>query len=172
MTKRNLLPRLVLGAILLALPAAADAPRNPPQYAQFLADTPTIQDNFTKLDWDRRSILSVGRNAEFGSAQTICKGLTSFDKSNGNTTLGRLPTVKELLTILDEAPHDEYEFGAVVPKMIDQLAFADTPVDHPYWTSTPAGGRGSGMVWTLSFRTGDMKALPTTLAMANVRCVR
>ncbi len=174
MKKRNLLPRVVLGAILLALPAAADAPRNPPQYAQFLSDTPTIHDNFTHLEWDRRSILSVGAGAQYGSIATTCAGLTSF-KKDINTASGRVPTLKELLTILDEEPHNEYEFGAVVPKMIDQLAFADTPVDLPYWTSTPAGGLASGMVWTLNFRTGEMKALATTGApapTANVRCVR
>jgi hypothetical protein len=156
------------------MPAAADAPRSPPQYAQFLADTPTIKDNFTLLEWDRRSILSgIGHGATFSAAtSTVCPPMTSFKKDPSNMSPGRLPSLKELLTILDEAPHDEYEFGAVVPKMIDQLAFADTPVDLPYWSSTPAGGVGSGMVWTLSFRTGEMKALATTGDTANVRCVR
>ena len=167
MKKRNALPRLVLGAILLALPAAADAPRNPPQYAQFLTDTPIITDNFTKLDWDRRSILSgVGRSTSYGGAGAVCP---SIFKSGAP---GRLPSLKELLTILDEEPHNEYESGEIVPKMIDQLAFADTPVDLPYWTSTPAGAPGSGMVWTLSFRTGAMEARSKTSGLAHVRCVR
>ena len=56
----------------------------------------------------------------------------------------------------------------VVPKMIDQLAFAGTPVDLPYWSSTPAG---AGMYWALSFKTGLMTALPEATG-ANVRCVR
>jgi hypothetical protein len=77
--------------------------------------------------------------------------------------------MKELLTILDESPHDEYEFGKVVPKMIDALAFADTPVDLPYWSSTPAPG--VDRYWTLSFRTGLMEARLKT-DPAHTRCVR
>lgn len=170
MKKRKALPRLVLGAILLALPAAADAPRNPPQYAQFLADTSTITDNFTKLQWERRPAVT-DPDAMLGQAKIRCAALslTIFKSPPGGP--GRLPTLKELLTILDEAPHNEYEFGAVVPKMIDQLAFAGTPVDMPYWSSTPASASGD-MVWTLNFRTGEMKAVSTTSGTAHVRCVR
>lgn len=166
--KRKILPRAVLAAILLALPAAADAPTNPPQYAQFIGETPTITDNFTGLDWDRRSILSgVGKAATWSNGRTLCKSLASFAVTPPKTE-GRLPSIKELLTILDEEPHDEYESGAVVPKMIDQLAFADTPVDLPYWSSSPAG---NGQYWALSFRTGAMTALLPDAA-AHVRCVR
>jgi len=157
MMNRNFLPRAVLAAILLALPAAADAPRNPPQYAQFDSDSVTIVDNFTHLEWDRRAIVR---------AQSYSLTDAGCGFSLGNT--GRLPSIKELLTILDEEPHNEYEFGKVVPKMIDALAFADTPVDLPYWSSTPAG---AGMHWTLSFRTGLMQALPDGSAALG-RCVR
>ena len=31
----------------------------------------------------------------------------------------------QLRNIIDEEPHQEYEFGKLVPKMIDALAFAD-----------------------------------------------
>ena len=166
MKKRNALPRLVLGAILLALPAAADAPRNPPQYAQFLADTSTITDNFTKLQWERRPMVSDPAPTWL-QGKARCPTLNAlFPIASGGP--GRLPTLKELLTLLDEEPHNEYELNAVVPKMIDQLAFADTPVGLPYWSSTPAG---SGMYWALSFKTGLMQALPEA-ANANVRCVR
>jgi hypothetical protein len=167
MMKRNLLPRAVLVAILLALPAAANAPRNPPQYAQFLSDSATIKDNRTLLEWDRRSIMTVGASSSYGNGQTLCKTLPAFlatPPKNG----GRLPTIKELLTLLDEEPHNEYEFGAVVPKMIDQLAFDGTPVDLPYWSSSPAEG---GLFWTLDFKNGLMVALPPA-GPANVRCVR
>jgi hypothetical protein len=157
--KRKLLPRAILVAILLALPAAADAPRD--QYARFDGDSPTIMDTFTKLEWDRRSVL---RNIPLG-VDAGCSLLTSLDGGPG--IRGRLPTVKELLTILDEEPHFEYE-GTNVSKMIDALAFADTPVDLPYWTSTPAG---AGTVWVVNFSTGVMEARATTL-MANARCVR
>lgn len=156
MMKRKLLPRAALVAILLALPAAADAPRNPPQYAQFDTDSLTIVDNFTGLEWDRRAIL---KNQPYGLADSGC----SFALMGS----GRLPSIKELLTILDEEPHNEYEFQKVVPKMIDQLAFAATPVDLPYWSSTPAG---AGMYWTLSFKDGAMQPRVPS-ATAHARCV-
>lgn len=159
MTKRRLLPRLVLAAILLALPAAADAPRDPPQYEAFVSESTTIRDAFTKLEWDRRNVL---RNVALG-VDAGCSLVASLEN------VGRVPTVKELLTILDEEPHDEYEFGKVVPKMIDALAFADTPVDKPYWTSTPAPG--VDMFWTVSFSTGEMTPRRKT-ETAHARCVR
>jgi hypothetical protein len=159
--KKQLLPRAILAAILLVVPAAADAPRDPPQYERFDVDSLTIKDNFTKLEWDRRSIIT---GVSYGGADLGCSSLTTLSAS------GRLPTVKELLTILDEEPHDEYEFGKVVPKMIDALAFADTPADLPYWTSTPAG---VNQVWALSFSTGLMVALSTNASgKGNARCVR
>lgn len=159
--KRKFLPRAVLAAILLALPAAADAPRNPPQYAPFDSDSTHITDNFTGLDWDRRAIIK-------GQPYTFADSGCSF-----LVPPARLPTVKELLTILDEEPHREYVGGAVVEKMIDQLAFSGTPVDLPYWSST-AIAPGSDLVWTLSFATGEMKAKSRSNAaeMAHARCVR
>jgi hypothetical protein len=160
MNKRTFLPRAVLAALLLTLPAAADAPTNPPQYAQFTSDSATIKDNFTLLEWDRRPAATT---ATWDVARVGCAGLVSLGPT------GRLPTIKELLTIVDEEPHDEFEFGAVVPKMIDALAFADTPVDAPYWSSTSAGG---DKYWTLDFKTGLMAALSKTQQAGFARCVR
>jgi hypothetical protein len=156
MKKRNILPRAILATLLLALPAAADAPRDPPQYERFDGDSTTITDTFTKLKWDRNGIL----RGTIWPGDSLCQ-LPSLDN------LGRLPTIKELLTILDEEPHLEYEGGKNVPKMYDQPAFDGTPVDYPYWTNTPAG---PGMYWTLNFSTGAMLALPMT-SKANARCV-
>lgn len=157
--KRKLFPRAVLAAILLALPAAADAPRD--QYDRFDADTPTIKDAFTKLEWDRRAVL---KTVPFGTADGGCALLGTLGG------VGRLPTIKELLTILDEEPHTDYEFGKLVTKQIDAVAFADTPVDLPYWSSTPGG---TGKVWVLSFATARMELLPTDASgKGHARCVR
>jgi hypothetical protein len=158
MMKRKLLPRAVLALVLLVVvPAAADAPQD--QYERFDGDSLTIKDTFTKLEWDRKGVFKSDHSGATGN----CGLLTSLQSS------GRLPTVKELLTILDEEPHQEYEFGKVVPKMIDALAFPDTPVDAPYWSSTPAPG--IDMFWTVSFTNGLMAAQAKT-AQANARCVR
>jgi hypothetical protein len=156
MTKRKLLPRAILAAILLTLPAAADAPQD--QYARFDGDSLTIMDTFTKLEWDRKSVFK----SDYDGAAGNCALLSSLMS-------GRLPSVKELLTIVDEEPHQEYEFGMLVPKMIDALAFADTPVDFPYWTSTPAPG--TDMFWTVSFKTGLMAPQAKT-AQGNARCMK
>ena len=151
---------LVLAIIVVALPATADAPKNPPQFAQFDRDSTEITDNFTKLVWDRRRVQKVPQS----STGLYC-GTTVFSG-------GRVPTVKELLTLVDEDPHQEYDTTQnpprVVFKSIDQLAFPDVPTDLPYWTSTPAGG---GKFWTVDFTTGKTAALDGS-SMANVRCIR
>ncbi len=156
---KRILPRALLaGIVLFVVPAAADAPRD--QYERFDGDSPTVRDFYTRLEWDRRGVLG---NVTFVGASGGCTTLVSLEN------VGRLPTVKELLTIVDEEPHDEYEFGKLVLKTIDQQAFSDTPADLPYWTSTPAPG--TDMFWTVSFQTGKMEPRART-AKANARCVR
>ncbi len=158
MMKRKLLPRALLALVLfVVVPAAADAPQD--QYARFDSDSASIVDTFTKLEWDRKGVIKTTKDL----AAFNCTQLGSL----GNA--GRLPTVKELLTILDEEPHQEYEFGKVVPKMIDALAFPDTPVDAPYWSSTPAPG--TNMFWMVSFTDGLMSVQVGSMP-GNVRCVR
>ncbi|MDB4938155.1 MAG: hypothetical protein JWP87_5127 [Labilithrix sp.] len=157
--RRKLLPRAVLAAILLALPAAADAPKNPPQYDRFDSDSVTIRDLRTKLEWDRNAIHPGGT---LPIAFSYCATLGTLQ------SLGRLPSIKELLTILDEEPDTRYEFGHFVTKFIDAPAFGDAPVDLPYWSSTPAPGN---KFWTLSFNTGLMEARASS-ENAHARCVR
>jgi hypothetical protein len=146
---------------VVALPATADAPQNPPQYAQFDRDSAEITDNFTQLVWDRRRIQKLAQ----GATNLYCSS-TVFPGA------GRAPTVKELLTLVDEEPHQEYDTSQpparLVLKAIDPSAFPDTPVDAPYWTSTPAG---PGKFWAVDFSTGKTVALDAGGA-ANIRCVR
>jgi len=157
MTMRlRILPRAVVAAILVALPVGASAPAD--QYDRFDRTTPTIVDHYTKLEWDRfKTATSISFNAAIVTCPSIFSGGTP----------GRLPTIKELLTILDEQPHEEYEQG-LVTKMIDGTAFNQTPVSQPYWSSTPAPG---GLFWALSFSDGSMVALPAATPAA-MRCVR
>ncbi len=149
----------VLATALVAFPASADAP--PDQYERFDGDSQSIKDNFTRLEWGRRSVYA---NVSFGAAQADCEFAFSFGP------VGRLPTLKELLTIFDEEPHTEYEFGALVVKHIDAVAFADTPATLPYWSSTPVT---SETVWALSFANGRMEPVATGAGgRGNARCVR
>jgi hypothetical protein len=154
--------RIALGILAIALPATADAPTNPPQYAQFDQQASEITDRFTLLVWDRRNIVKFNTPV---LGQSYCAS-TVFPSNNG-----RVPTVKELLTLVDESPHAEYDTSFKPPSVqrsIDALAFKDTPTDKPYWTSTAAPG---GKFWTVEFTSGKTEARSPTEAL-NVRCVR
>lgn len=150
--KRRFLPRLVLGLGLVVIPAAADAP--PDQYQQFDRDTVEIKDLHTTLSWQR--VIGAGA-VSYLQATAACQ-----------TYGGALPTVKELLTIVDEEPHQEYEGRQVVSKMIDGQAFPNTPIDRPFWTVTPSGVTAH---WAVSFADGTSS--PRADAdVAYVRCVK
>lgn len=160
-------PRTMLHAglaiLAIALPATARAPDS--QYERYDSDAVEIKDRETSLVWDRKSVIKQPTPA---IAQGYCDG-TVFPASNG-----RVPTVKELLTLVDEDPHIEYDSSFKPPnvqKYIDQNAFAETktPLDTPYWTSTP--GLNPGDFWTVDFRTGKT-AIRSTLTPLYVRCVR
>ena len=139
--RRSLRNFLFASLVLCAAPVLADAPIG--HYAQFLKDTPTIKDNRTLLEWER---FSQREKKAFVQAQTGCTGF------------GRLPTVKELLTLVDEDPHQEYEFGKTVVKTIDQNAFGSyTAEDAAYWSSTPTGNANER--WGVSFKDGTMVKL-------------
>jgi len=160
-------PRTMLRAGLAALAIAATATATAPktQYERFTTDSVEIMDRETTLVWDRKRVTKL---ATLGAAQAYCDG-TVFPANNG-----RVPTIKELLTLVDEDPHTEYDTTFKPPyvqKYIDQNAFADTksPVDKPYWSSTP--GFNPGDYWTIDFRTGKT-AIRTSGELLYVRCVR
>jgi uncharacterized protein DUF1566 len=141
--------RAAVATIIVALPAGAVAPQD--QYEYFTAPDNSIKDRFTRLRWQRGA-----------SAAPVAY---EFATCSGGF---RLPTLKELLTIVDETPHPEYEGIQIVQKAIDQAAFPDTPVNARYWTSSPAPGE---RIWTVDFKDGS--TIPDD-ADANryVRCVR
>jgi len=141
-----------LAVLLVALPVSADAPAD--QYDQFDRDSIAITDHYTRLEWlrdARKSIL-------WGDAEIYC---------GGQLGASRVPTVKELLTLVDEDPHQEYEHGALVLKTVDRQAFPGTPTEAPYWTSTSVGGQ----ILVVDFTTGAVALRDKGLA-ANLRCVR
>jgi len=120
------------GVGLLASVARADAPGD--QYGLFSGNSVTIYDTYTRLTWQRDTQLQT---MTFDEAAAHCASLSLGSLPSG----WRVPSYKELLTIVDEAPHVDYLDWPYVPKAIDRNAFPDsspdsTPVDAPYWTSS------------------------------------
>jgi hypothetical protein len=143
--------RLPLVVALAVAPVMADAP--PDQYRPFVRTDTEIQDPHTQLKWQR----AVLAPQNFQQAQVSCP--------NGY----RLPTVKELLTLVDEEPHAEYESGKIVTKMIDRNAFPSTPAEA-FWTSSRYAG-DTQKAWTVHFGSGF--AAPANVGDSRyVRCVR
>ena len=159
--KRRRLPatiRIAVLALLVATPALARPPHSPDdQYESFVESSTLIVDFQTKLTWER-SVVSTTQN--WATANSYCQ----------STFGGRLPTIKELLTLFDEEPHDEYD-GQLVSVYIDPDAFGyRTPVTAPYWTSTPANTQATN-VWTLDFKSGEMTAAAKS-DQRHYRCVK
>ncbi len=140
--------------------ARADAP--PDQYVNFdLADT-VITDRFTNLSWQR----TVTTQTDFPGAVAACNGLALGTFPTG----WRLPSYKELLTLVDESPHYEYTNGPQ-PIAIDGNAFPGTPVTNNggnYWTSS---AWGTADVFVVEFKQGTAATAPTSGSTAYVRCV-
>lgn len=136
------------GVVALASLAHADAP--PDQYGLFNATYQVIEDVQTGLYWQRYPAPTTPATAlSFDDAASYCANLSLGSYATG----WRVPSYKELLTLVDEAPHVEYEDGGLVPKAIDGNAFPDTAVDEPYWTSSlfPAL---TGYAYFVDFSTG------------------
>lgn len=153
------LPLLLASALALctATLVRADAPAG--QYLPFDGNVPTVTDAFTTLTWDRAV---VGPAAYLG-AQGMCPYPS------------RLPTLKELLTIVDESPHNyESQNGAYPYRYVDGSAFHGTPIDKAFWTLTPSVKNSFGAAskaFTVDFGTGGVVEQDTT-SQFYVRCVR
>ncbi len=146
--------RLVVSlAAALVLAAAVDARATAPA-GQYVIANGTVVDTKTKLTWQQ----TVSDPAYLTrDAQTYCPGLTLYLGGSG----WRLPTVKELATLLDRS-------RAAGP-MIDAAAFPATPTGL-YWTATPdASSSANG--WTVDFSSGRIARTPLTQSL-KVRCVR
>jgi hypothetical protein len=149
--------RALFVALAVTMPVLADAPTEGPdrQYDPFTASDKVISDSFTKLVWDRPSSYPP---------------LMSHDAAVAFCGLGprRLPTLKELLTLVDEEPHFEYDGTQNTQRMIDPRAFHGTPPE-PFWTSTFLAGPGAGFA-TVEFVTGGTSYSSVTDSK-RVRCV-
>jgi hypothetical protein len=162
---RRVLSALALGAIVGAVVLAwADAPKD--QYVVFDATAITIRDQRTHLEWQR--FPEKGTLFDGGAGPPQQPRDLVFMTAYCNVGSGwRLPTVKELLTIIDEAPHRLYGDGGITYRWVDRNAFPDT-LQAGYWTSSPGG---SSQAWSVDFGTGLPSAVPVTTPL-NARCVR
>jgi hypothetical protein len=149
-------------AVAVAVIARADAPGD--QYALFNMNVETIQDVRTHLVWQRFRN-TVPQQRSFQGAAAYCSTLALPSYPAG----WRVPSYKELLTIVDEAPHLEYENGSLVSKAIDFNAFLGTLTDAPYWTSS-LYPKDLQTAYVVNFRDGRPVSWDLTY-MAYVRCV-
>src|SRR3990172_9525290 len=128
---RGIRTKLVtLALVLTASVGWASAPAG-----RYTPATDTVKDNMTGLSWQRA--LSP-QSFKWDEAMSYCQAL------NLGGTLGwRLPTKKELETLVDRR--------AASPA-IDSSAFPDTPSAF-FWTSTPVAGL-TGFAWYIYFGYG------------------
>jgi hypothetical protein len=89
---------------------------------------------------------------------------------SGSSSGWRLPSYKELMTIVDETPHVEYDTssGQLVTKWIDGDAFPAALVAPAYWTSSVAPGAASA--YSVDFHSGEPGLVDVTFP-GLVRCV-
>ena len=146
----------MLAALALALPVSADAPIGgaDQQYENFDSGNRIIVDRFTHLAWDRPAPPYPAKMS-FTAARDSCpSGM-------------RLPSLKELLTLIDEEPHEEYDGTKNVPRYIDARAFSGTPAEA-FWSSSM---KDAATVWTVDFGTGETKTADVG-DQRRVRCVQ
>lgn len=133
-------------------------------YARCVADAPVSEGTRWALTTDTVEDLRTGlvwQRATPAEAFDWTAGIAQCDELTlAGSTAWRLPTLKELETILDET-----RWGPA----IDEVAFPDTPAEW-YWASNPAAD-APGYPWAASFTNGY-----TTPAAEGeryrVRCVR
>jgi Protein of unknown function (DUF1566) len=152
--------RFACSAIVVAVVASALATRAAVPAGHFTVESGTVLDNKTKLTWQQATSGTVtwGSIGASGTAQWYCSTLSL----NGNGW--RLPTEKELLTLVDFSV-------SFTSTMIDATAFPGEPA-AAFWSNTDATGAGlSGFAWLVFFTNGEAGNDNETNAH-NVRCVR
>lgn len=130
---------------------------------QYSADQSTVKDNGTGLIWQRHVDFDT---LDWNKAKAYCSNL-----SLGGVSGWRLPTYKELLTLVDFRTHSAPL--TLSSSMIDSDAFPRTSPDH-FWSSD--GVDRSEYAWFVDFSlgegTGGLNAPPLGLLPYFVRCVR
>ena len=155
----SILRRLgALAIIVVASPRSVDAAAPAGHYVV----TPgsgtgngTVYDSKSKLTWQQTVSSTLYTLAD---AKTYCAGVGA---SLGGTGW-RVPTIKELLSIVD--------FSQTGAPMIDPNAFPSTPSEL-FWSSSPLAGSSSS-AWYVDFNDGSSSAYDAVTDAYNVRCVR
>jgi hypothetical protein len=107
-----------------------------PAGPRFHIEGDTVLDRTTGLMWSRESV--PGGTMKWAPAQEACKALKLGGQSDW-----RLPTIRELLTLVDYDRHDP---------AIDTDAFKCE--SNYYWTSTPLHSSPGVYAWGVSFGLG------------------
>ena len=115
----------------------------------------TVYDTRTKLTWQRTP--PTGTYA-WADAKTYCASTVSAALGGAGW---RLPTIKELVTLID--------YTQTSGQTIDQNAFPTTSQNF-FWSSTPHAGSASS-AWLVTFSQAAPAPASRTAAFG-VRCVR
>ena len=137
---------VALATVAFTRSADANAPAG-----RYTTSSGTVYDTKTKLTWQQA--VAPGTYAWAG-AKAYCAGL------NLGGTGWRLPTIKELQTIVDDSQTNP---------SIDTTAFPSTPADV-FWSSSPLAG-SSSYAWYVYFYLGYTD-YGDVFGAVNVRCVR
>ena len=152
--KRFPRPHALIATIVIVLAGSwaqhgrADAPAG-----RYTYGNDTVYDTKTLLTWQQ---VIAPNPVNWNDAKAYCDALTLDGNSNW-----RLPTVKELQTLVDERRTN--------PPAIDPTAFMNTPSEG-FWTSSPWAGSGS-YAWIVYFSNGYASNDYVTDTYL-VRCVR
>jgi hypothetical protein len=150
------LPLGLVAAVALVGVSLSDVGRAAVPAKCFVAQNGTVYDGRTKLTWQQ----TVDPNGyyDWSGAAVYCSGLSL----NGGGW--RVPSLKELLTLLDVSHADP---------IIDPVAFPNTPL-FSFWTSTVTSPdlNSPGTAWELSFSAAGMTNVADVSFTALVRCVR
>ncbi len=161
--RRGLAAALAVAALAVASSPArtgrADAPAG-----RYVVDSGTVKDTLTGLMWQQKvdATKYVAIQACM-PGQTVCDGQSYCANLTVNTITGwRLPTVQELMTIVDETHYNP---------SIDATAFPGTPTDDLFDSQSIYSQAFLGAWWGVQFNYGTSSAR-TTMTPGYVRCVQ
>jgi hypothetical protein len=120
----------------------------------------TVLDTKTKLTWQQVLPTTAVDGGVMFRTFTQAAAVSYCVSLNLNGTGWRLPTMKELMTLVDPT---------VFSPAIDTSAFPNTAITT-YWTSTPSS-IDAGLFWVVGFYDGFTGAT-TPSSSSIVRCVR